>query len=207
MPRTDYGDSGVEQSVLGVGATVRHKRLLAEGVGFTGNGVTVWNDFTPRRGAGGRVQLFLPPDALVGLSHLSQSQVKFGGGERWVQLSGLDLRYARPYLVLRGEVIQGTLGGKRYEGAYLDSFYRLPGVPAWTVTARTETLKPSPSAPRIGQVTLGARWTITPEWSASLNWRRNDLTRTRTYPGTWVTPSGKHGTVLVQLYRIIALGN
>lgn len=207
MPRVDYGTSGVDQSVLGVGATVRRDRVQAEGAAFTGNGVTVWNDFTPRRGAAGRVQLFLPPDTIIGLSHVSQSQKRFSGGERWAQLSGLDLRYARPYLVLRGEVIQGTLGGRRYDGAYLDSYYRLPGLPAWTLTARTEALKPTPTAPRIHQLTLGARWTLTPEWSATVNWRQNNLTPTNTYPGTWIAPAGKRGAVIVQLYRIIALGS
>ncbi len=199
MPRVDYGATGMEQSVTGLGGTIRQDRLQAEGVAFSGKGTTVWNTYTPYRGGAGRVQLFLPTDTILGLSHCSESQAKFGGGEQQVRMSGVDLRYTRPYLVLRGEVLQGTIAGLRYAGAYLDGFYRLPGLPAWTITARGERLRPTPSSPSTHQATLGVRWTIDSQWTTTVNWRGNDIGTK--YLGSWVPQSGKHGDVLVQIYH------
>ena len=205
MPRVDYGTSGIDQAVRGVGATVRRGRLLAEGAAFSGPGVTVWNGDLAYRGGVGRVQMFLPPSTIVGLSRCSESQVDRGdGSRRAVSLNGVDLRYARPFLVLRGEAIQGTIERRAYRGFYLDAYYRLPGLPAWTLTARGERLKPDPDSAAAHQSTLGARYTLDPRWTLTVNWRSNNINAR--YPSTWVPQSGRRGTVLLQVYHTIPLG-
>jgi hypothetical protein len=205
MPRVDYGSSGMDQSVLGIGGTFQQGMTQLEGVVFTGNGVTVWNGYTPRRGVAGRVQRFIPSNTIVGLSYCSQTQKGFMGKEQGVTMGGIDIRYTRPYLVLRGEVMRGNLAGDHYQGAYkggyIDAYYRMPGLPAWTLTARTEQIKPSPMTQEAHQTTLGARWTMNPAWTVVANWRKNTIGTK--YGGTWTRQSGKNGDFLFQIYHTI----
>lgn len=202
MPRVDYGHTGVDFAVPGIGGTVRKGPLQLEATAYSGRSTDVWNDNQVKQGISGRVQWYAAPGILIGASRVSDEQRQQRRPTYFVNgLDGVDIRITRPYWMLRGEAIRGTIGGREYKGAYVDLYHRLPGLPDWTATARLEELHPDPRYRSARQITLGMRWTITPEWSATVNWRTNDIYRR--YPGTWVQQSGPQGDFILQIYRMI----
>jgi hypothetical protein len=83
----------------------------------------------------------------------------------------------------------------------MDAYYRMPGLPQWTLTGRAEQIKPTPLTERVYQTTLGARWTASPTWTFTVNWRKNNIGTK--YARTWVPQSAKGGDFLFQIYRTI----
>jgi hypothetical protein len=83
---------------------------------------------------------------------------------------GLDFRYSRPALILRGEVVAGSVPGGSPEGFYLDALYH----PAWlgriNVVGRTEAVR---GQPRDGGLyereTIGLKWEAIPGVAVALN--------------------------------------
>ncbi|MFM7321208.1 MAG: hypothetical protein ACKO5K_06760, partial [Armatimonadota bacterium] len=173
-----------------------------EGAAYSGRSTDVWNDNQVKQGFSGRVQWYPAPGVIVGFSRVSDDQRRQRRPTYFVNgLEGIDIRIARPYWMLRGEAIRGTIDGRAYTGAYLDAYHRLPGLQDWTATARIEQLHPDPRYRSARQLTLGVRWTVTPEWSLTLNWRANDIYGR--YPRTWVQQSGPQGDFIFQVYRMI----
>ena len=81
-------------------------------------------------------------------------------------MTGLDLRYTKTQLLLRGEYLFGTLAGDHMRGWYLDAYYRLPQHEHWSLVARIERLKPGEDDPESRQFTLGVRYVATPRMDA-----------------------------------------
>ncbi|MDX1932187.1 MAG: hypothetical protein SFU56_06255 [Capsulimonadales bacterium] len=205
MPRVDYAFSAVDWGVPGAQWTGGSDRWQVEAARFNGNGAGVWSNLNGVDGTALRVQTFAPPGLVVGVSGWQGRQAAFPGqSERKpVRLIGADWRWARPYLLVRGEVLAGTLAGDPMRGAYLDLYYRLPDRVRWTLVARGEFLKPTSVAPTARQITLGGRWNVDADLSLALNWRRNNMDRA--YGFTWTTVSGTRGEFLFQLLRRITV--
>lgn len=203
MPRVDYGDYGVDRSAPGASARWEQGPWQALVGGFRGDGVNVWNDVNTVGGTVVRLQRHLPPTAIVGASRWSGHQSEYGGGRAPVALSGIDLRLAARYVVVRAEALWGRVDRQRHRGAYVDTFYRLPGLPDWTVAARGEWFHPDDRFRSARQATLGVRWTANPDWTLTLNWRGNDVGGK--YPNTWVPQSGRRGDLILQVYRTFAI--
>ena len=111
---------------------------------------------------------------------------------------GLDFRFSRPPLILRGEVVAGTVArsgapgaGGSPEGFFLDALYH----PGWlgrvTFVARTEAVRGQPVTGSLFQrETLGLKWEVTRGIVAAVN-QLFEPSRLR---------SGLHGTTLYVWY-------
>lgn len=83
---------------------------------------------------------------------------------------GVDFRYSRPALILRGEVVEGTVQGSSPRGYYLDALYH----PAWlgsvTLVGRTEAERGQPVQGGLyARETVGLKWEAAPGVTVALN--------------------------------------
>lgn len=214
MPRLDYALNGVDWGVPGVKWTGGNSRLQMEAAGFAGDASGVWGNIHRLGGGAVRVQTYLH-DLILGGSYWDgylDVPVTTGGyagafsrnvQRQDVRLNGLDIRYTRPHLLLRGEFLFGVLGGKRMKGWYLDAYYHLPKYEKWTLVARLESLRPGAALNYGRQVTLGIRYASAPEWTFAVNWRRNNMDAA--YPFSWTPYAGHGGNFFVQVYHKLNL--
>ena len=204
LPRLDYAYDSVDWGVAGLKATGSRGPVQIEAAGFSGAGQGTWGNFNHVDGGAVRVQSYLPPPLVVGASVWQGHQANAPGlGGAPVSIAGIDGRFTREYLLLRGEAMVGTLAGDHMHGGYLDAYYRLPGVSQVTLVGRVEALKPATDQPEARQLTLGARWVFSPDWTLSGNWQRNNIANA--YLFTWTEPTRKGGAVLFQLLHRIPL--
>lgn len=212
LPRVDYALNAVDWGVPGATWTGGSPKLQWEVAGFEGNGIGVWGNRTTVGGGSVRAQTYV--DGLIlGASHwngyfdlptkMAPNTVVGPGSppltRTGVRLNGIDARYTLPHLTLRGEYLFGVLGGRQMHGFYLDTYYHLPKYQKWTLVTRIEALRPGTGMAYGKQLTLGARYTLSPEWILSVNWRKNNTGSA--YPGTWTPASGTGGNFLFQVYR------
>ena len=208
LARSDYALHSVDWAVNGARYTaVLSPRLQIEGAAFAGRATGLWNNHNQVSGGVLRVQTYLPnaPGGalILGASRWDGRQTTTfeDTNARAVHLNGLDARFTRPHLTLRGEFLWGTLAGDAMRGAYLDAFYHLPGLGGkWTLAARGEIFEWQPNVNAARQVTLGARYIATPEWTLAVNWRRNYLAPNYA-PNAWTPRSARGGDLLFQIYR------
>ena len=200
-PRGDYSYHSVDWGVPGVAWSGGPPRLQVEAAGFGGRGTGIWDNQTHVRGGAARAQAYLG-DAILGLSRWDGAlqDLPTSPASRPVHMTGLDLRYTKTQLLVRGEYLFGTLAGDRMRGWYLDAYYRLPQHERWSLVARVERLKPGEDAPESRQLTLGVRWVAAREWTLAANWRHNNGPF---YAPTWTPAAPKGGDVLLQAYRRI----
>ncbi len=198
LVRGDYALQSVNWGVPGVRFGGGSSQIQGEVAVFGGQSSGVWNNLNNTRGVDARVQLYRG-NTILGLSHWagSSSTDFHSPGEQVTHVSGLDIRYTLPRLVLRGEYMLGKLAGDNLNGWYLDAYYRLPKYEKMTLVARVEQFKPGSDEFMSKQITLGARYTLTPEWILAMNWRRNNG---KNYP-TWTPGTRKGGDVFFQVYR------
>ncbi len=180
-------------------------KLQLEAAAFDGNAVNLWSGSQTMKGAAARAQTYFG-DLILGVSNWD-SYVDPAPGP-WtsrenVHVTGVDMRYTRPHLVLRGEYVVGTMGDDYLSGWYLDSFYRLPKYEKFTFVSRLELLRPSSSSSTVRQLTLGLRYTIAPGWSCAANWRTASGQSESSEYGA--SDFGNSGTFLFQVYHSIAL--
>ena len=200
LTRGDYALSSVDWGVPGVRWTGGSPNLQIDGAVFGGQASGLWNNLNNVQGAAVRAQTYTH-GVVMGLSYWNGSQsTSFSrNGPQNTQMTGLDLRYTRPHLLIRGEYMLGRLAGDTMRGWYLDMYYHLPKFEKWTLTARLEQLKPSSDDPTAHQITLGVRYTLDKSWILAVNWRHNN--GSVGYSPTW-TPAAVHGgDVFFQLYR------
>ncbi len=200
LARGGYWNHSVDWGVPGVQVIGGTPLLQFEVAGFGGQGVGVWNDTSRVSGGALRVQTY-GRDFIVGASRWdgSLSDQEDGGPNQPVHLNGLDLRYTRPHLVLRGEYLFGNLGGDQMRGWYLDAYYRLPQWEKVTLVARWEQSRPGLDDPIGRQVTLGMRYVATREWTLAVNWQHNNgITG---YNANSSSAVGRSGEMFFQVYR------
>ena len=199
MPRGDYYYHSVDWGVPGAAWSGGSDRLQVEAAAFGGRGSGIWNNQVRLQGAAVRAQTYAGT-AILGVSRWDGAlqDVPTSPTLRRVGMTGLDLRYTRPQLLIRGEYLWGTLAGDRMRGWYVDTYYRLPGQERWGLAARLERLKPGDDYAESRQITLGIRCVATPDWTLAVNWRRNNGPF---YAPTWTPAAGRGGDVYFQAYH------
>ncbi len=209
LPRVDYGLNSVDWAVPGGKWSGGSAKLQYEAAAFAGRSAGVWSTANETGGAAVRIQSYAP-GIIVGVSHWSgyvvqpseagyTSPAASGIRRTPVSISGLDVRYTRPHLLLRGELLYGEMGGHHMTGGYLDVYYHLPKYEKFTFVARAEALRPDPSMPTGKQITLGLRYTAAADWTLAINWRRNNFDHA--YEDSWTPYSGRSGMFLFQIYH------
>lgn len=200
MPRGDYAYNSVDWGVPGVEWAANTDRLQIEAAVFGGRSQGIWDTEHTVRGGAARVQAYTN-DLIVGVSRWDGALEVLPGSHQIAptHITGLDARYTRPHLLLRGEYIVGELGGDHEWGWYTDAYYHLPGLAKWTATGRLEALKPEATAGTGRQTTLGLRYVASPEWTLVANWRRNAIVGK--YQPSWAANAGKDTGVFLQVYR------
>jgi len=203
MPRVDYGLRSLDWGVPGAKWSGGTSKLQVEAAGFAGRSSGVWGNFNDTVGGAVRVQAYFP-GVIIGASHWQGTM----GLPDWtsgavrhnsVHMDGIDIRYTRPHLVVRGELLYGALGGRQMEGAYVDVYYHLPKYQRITLVARAELLKPDPGLPYGDQLTFGIRYIAHPDWVLAMNWRTNNFNKA--YQATWTPYSGSKGALFLQIYH------
>lgn len=202
LVRVDYQFLAVDHGVPGVAWSGGNPRLQVETAWFGGKSSGVWNDLTNLGGAAFRLQTY-QAGLILGYSRWDGYRTTIppglpDGARNGVHLNGLDVRYTRPHLLLRGEYIVGNSGGINVHGWYLDAYYHLPKYLRFTLTGRLEEFKPDPSIPLSKQMTFGLRYTLNSDWILAVNWRRNNGP---TYKMTWTPPTGGGGDIFFQVYH------
>lgn len=199
MARGDYYYHSVDWGAPGVAWSGGTARGQIEAAGMDGHGTGIWDNQTHVRGAAARAQTYAG-DAILGVSRWDGAlqDLPTSSVRRPVHMTGLDLRYTRPQLLLRGEYLFGTLAGDQMQGWYLDAYYRLPQHERWSLVARVEQLKPGEDDPGSRQLTLGVRFVATPDWTLAANWRHNNGPF---YSPTWTPSAPKGGDVYLQAYH------
>lgn len=198
LARGDYAYHSVDWGVPGLAWAGGPAGLQLEAAGFSGKGTGIWNNQGRIRGGAVRAQTYLGT-AILGFSRWDGAMQASPGapGTQPVHLNGLDLRYTRTQLLVRGEYLFGTLAGDQMTGWYLDAYYRLPQREKWSIVGRLERLKPGSDYREGRQVTLGVRYVAARDWTLALNWRRNSLAY-----GTYWTPAARGGgDVYLQAYH------
>ena len=201
LARGDYGSHSVDWGVPGIAWTGGPPKMQIEAAVFGGKGTGIWDDQGPIRGAAARVQTF-SGDVIVGLSRwdggLQQDDGVAASPTLPVHLTGLDLRYTKTQLLVRGEYLFGTLAGDQMTGWYVDAYYRLPQHEKWSLVGRLERFKPGSDYAEGRQVTLGVRYVATRDWTLAVNWRRNNGLP---YQSDWTPSALKTGDLYLQAYH------
>lgn len=210
MARGDYALNSVDWGVPGVKWAGGSSRFQVEASAFNGLAAGTWGNLNMLCGGALRVQTYVN-DLIIGVSHwdgyIGLPQYKgpgygsSGTDHTGVQMNGLDIRYTRPHLLLRGEFLIGRLGGQQMNGWYLDLYYHLPKYEKWTFVTRIEGLRPGSGVGYGRQITLGVRYILSRDWLLAVNWRRNNLDNA--YRGSWTPATGRSGDVFFQVYRKI----
>ena len=200
MPRGDHAYSSVDWGVPGLQWVANSDRLQIEAAAFGGRSRSIWDTEQTVRGGALRVQTYTN-GLIVGASRWDGAIEVLPGSHQMMpaHMSGLDMRYTRSHLLLRGEFLFGELGGDHEWGWYTDAYYHLPGLAKWTLVGRVEALKPEPTSGMGRQTTLGFRCVASPAWTLAVNWRRNNIGDK--YSPNWAPYAGKGGDIFLQVYR------
>lgn len=203
IARGDYELFGTNWGVPGVRFNGGVPNLRIEAAAFGGQGAGVWGNRNNVSGISLRMQGY-SKDFIVGISRWDGTLSPGGnhGARGRTHLNGIDIRYTRPHLLIRGEYLFGLLGDEYQQGTYLDVYYHLPKFHRWTLTLRAENFRANISDPWLNQFTVGFRYTLSREWVAAFNWRFNNGGNYD--EGTWTSPTGRMGDALVQVYRKIS---
>ncbi len=198
--RGDYGYYSLDWGAPGVKWTGGNSRLQVEAAGFAGKASGVWSNQNTVGGGALRVQTYARA-LILGVSRWDGTLDlnKATSLRTPVHVNGLDLRYTRPHLLLRGEYLFGELGGNQMHGWYLDTYYHLPKYEKITLVARLEAFQPDPKLPLSRQITLGVRYVADANWTFALNWRRNNAASSYKY--SWTPYAGHDGDIYLQVYR------
>ena len=199
LARVDYALTAVDWGAPGVRWTGNTSNVQVDAAAFGGQGAGVWGNLNNVSGGIVRLQAYTN-GVVLGLSRWdgTQSTNLGAAGRQRMHLTGVDMRYTRPHLLLRGEYIFGQEAGDTMKGWYLDAYYHLPKYQKWTLAARIEELKPASGSPNLQQFTLGARYTLDKHWILAANWRNQ---QGGGYTPSWTPLTGSGGDFFFQLYR------
>ncbi len=217
LARVDYALNGVDWGAPGGKFTTsipKLSNLQIEVAGLSGDASGPWGNRNTLNGVVERIQIY-QKDLIVGLSrwdgNLDVPLTGYGGGYSGsfspvvarspVRINGIDWRYTRPHLVVRGEYIFGTLAGNQTHGTYADVYYHLPKYDQITFVGRAEGFRAATGRAYRKQLTLGVRYTASPSWIFSMNWRINTDPGPNAY--TWAPFTGNSGELWLQtMYKI-----
>jgi hypothetical protein len=196
IARNDYESHGVDWGVPGALWIGGSPRLQVEAAAFSGLASGIENNRNPVGGGAARLQTY-SGDLILGLSRWDGylSDTSSLADREVVQMNGVDWRYTRPHLLIRGEYLTGVIGDDRPHGWYSDLYYRLPGVEKCTLVGRIEESHPAADTASRRQVTVGARYVLAPDWTAAVNWKRKSGGETDEYDGAATN------TVVLQVYH------
>ena len=199
MTRGDYAYHSVDWGAPGVFWSGGPANLQLEAAGFSGKGTGIWDNQSEISGGAVRAQTYAG-NAILGLSRWDgtlhdkiTSQVS-----RPVHMTGLDGRYTKNELLVRGEYLFGSLASSRERGWYLDTYYRLPHQQRWTLVGRVEALKLGDTYAESRQLTLGVRAVLSPDWTLAANWRHNNG---HAYAPNWNLSAPNRGDIFLQAFR------
>jgi hypothetical protein len=83
---------------------------------------------------------------------------------------GVDFRYGRPALILRGEVVSGHVPEGDPEGFYVDVLYHPTSLGRLTFVARAEAVSGQPRNSRTyQQYTIGLKWQLVRDTTLAIN--------------------------------------
>jgi hypothetical protein len=198
LMRVDYAEDAVNWGVPGVKWKGGSAQLQGEFAVFGGQAAGVWGNLNNVSGTALRVQTYTR-DLIFGLSRWdgSQSASRREPGPLATHLTGFDMRFTRPHLMIRGEYMFGKLGGKSTTGWYLDFHYHLPKYERATLVTRLEEFQFGQGL-RNRQITLGVRYTLGHNWVLAVNWRRNNRSDIRS---SWTPATGRSGDLYFQLFQ------
>ena len=199
MPRGDFYFHSLDWGVPGAAWSGGPPNVQVEAAGFSGQGTGIWDNQAHIHGGAARAQTYFG-DVILGLSRWDGGlqDVPTSSATHPVHMTGLDLRYTKTQLLVRGEYLFGTLAGDHTHGWYVDAYYRLPQHEHWSLVGRLERLKPDDEYAESRQLTLGVRWVASQEWTLAANWRHNNGL---VYSPNWIPSAPKGGDVLLQAYR------
>jgi hypothetical protein len=174
-------------------------KLQGELAVFGGQASGVWGNRNNVKGTAFRLQTY-HRDLIFGVSRWDgrQSASLDAPGPQSTHMTGFDMRFTRPHLLVRGECMFGTLGGNSMRGWYLDLYYHMPKYERVTWTARLEEFQYAQNNPFNKQVTLGVRYTLDRNWILAVNWRRNNRANDLR---SWTPPTGRSGELFFQVYQ------
>lgn len=204
MTRGDYAYHSVDWGAPGVFWAGGPTNVQIEAAGFSGKGTGIWDNQSEVSGGAVRAQTSLSSDrlgsAIFGLSRWDGSlHDKITSlVSQPVHMTGVDLRYTRNELLMRGEYLFGTMAGERERGWYVDTYYRLPHQQRWTLVGRLEAMKPESDAAESRQLTLGVRAVLSPDWTLAANWRHNNG---HSYAPNWNLSAPGRGDFFLQAFR------
>lgn len=201
LARGDYAYHSVDWGVPGIAWTGGPPNVQVEAAGFSGRGTGIWDNHGRIRGVAARAQTYAGT-AIFGFSRWDGAVQNSPTSLQMqpVHLNGLDLRYTKTQLLVRGEYLFGTLDGDQMTGWYLDAYYRLPQHEQWSLVGRLERLKPGSDYAEGRQVTLGVRYVAARDWTLAVNWRRNNGPA---YGKYWTPAALNGGDVYLQAYHRI----
>lgn len=196
LVRDSYSDHATTWSLPGVLVTQTTPSVQVTAAGFDGRAYSDWNGASSLSGGAVRAQAYTG-DLIVGVSGWAGSQNTIDYGRYGVTLWGVDARYSLSHLVVRGEYIHGLIGGDTLDGAYVDTYYRLPGVETVTLVNRLEYARLAADIPYLRQWVVGARWTFSRGWFTAANLKLSNA-------GKWYDTTGFKGQRLVfQIYHVV----
>ena len=200
LARGEYFTMGVNWGVPGVRFNGGTPNLRLEAAAFGGQASGIWGNRENISGGSLRMQGYTK-DLILGISRWDgTASAQFGHPTRGgVHYTGVDLRYTRPHLLIRGEYLFGQMADENQQGAYLDFYYHLPKFHRWTLVARAENFRSDTHDPWSSQFTFGARYTLSREWVAAVNWRVNNGSTAG--GNVWTPPTARSGDVLFQIFR------
>src|SRR5262249_45378443 len=112
MPRVDYGLNAVDWGVPGAKWSGGPPAFQLEAAAFNGSSYGVWINIANVNGAAFRVKIYIH-DLILGASRwdgylrlpVFGPSGPMGFKHRDVHINGLDIRYTRPHLLVRGELL------------------------------------------------------------------------------------------------------
>jgi hypothetical protein len=175
----------IGRSEHGLGYINSSGRWQIEGAFFAARGG--WKAVIPSGGEGAvRLQYFADP-VILGLSALREHGEEPQGGARGTaRFVGLDFRYGRPSLILRGELVSGSVPGGSPRGFYLDVLYHPAALHDLTLVGRVESARGLEGQESYRRQTVGLKWDLGRGTALALN-QAFDSPRFR---------FGQHGTTL-----------
>lgn len=154
-----------------------------------------WRAVVPSRGEGSvRLQYYSGP-IILGLSALREyGRAPLPGADGKARFVGLDFRFSRPSLILRGELVSGSAPGGSPRGFYMDVLYHPAALRDFTLVGRVETARGLRGQGRYRRETIGVKWDLGHGAALALN-QAFDSPRFR---------FGLHGTTIYlwQFYRL-----
>jgi hypothetical protein len=146
----------------------------ASGVGYLGS-LGAWQLEAALFGHGGSIESLVPSggEGAVRIQHysgplilgISALRERVSAGDPDYRgtgyFYGLDFRYSRPMLILRGELVAGNVPGGSPRGFYLDVLYHPSSFGRVTLVGRTEAVRGQPQIGRTySRQTIGFKWLL-----------------------------------------------